>query len=310
MAASSKRKRGEGAALGEGVITEHATGTPAGPPAGWYDDPDGAPVLRWWDGRQWGPQAPPMPEPRQENQPSYPAVSAPGAEGSGTFADQQGATAPAPGWLPGTPPVAVVPGARSAAPGPWAWGVAATPLLLLGVAAVVATVASVNIGVSQCLLIGALVADVFAIFAAYRDARALRAAGEPVGGGLAWWCLLVPWAYLWARAVKRVDKGSADWGLLVGAAAAWLLVLLISAPVIGSVITNSETFNQAQVQAQIASGIQSQTRTAVTVSCPQDPPLSPGSQFQCIATEADGSTIPVTVTIDDRSGQYTWQTGG
>jgi hypothetical protein len=36
-----------------------------------------------------------------------------------------------------------------------------------------------------------------------------------------------------------------------------------------------------------------------------------GSQFQCIATAADGTTTTaVTVTIDDRSGHYTWQTGG
>lgn len=36
------------------------------PPAGWYDDPEGA-GLRWWDGQQWTPhkrlesQAPPLP---------------------------------------------------------------------------------------------------------------------------------------------------------------------------------------------------------------------------------------------------------
>lgn len=26
---------------------------PAGPPAGWYPDPSGHPVLRWWDGFRW-----------------------------------------------------------------------------------------------------------------------------------------------------------------------------------------------------------------------------------------------------------------
>ena len=289
---------------------------PRQPPPGWYLDPGGQQVLRWWDGRQWGPHTQPMPGPQQETQPPHPAVPASGASGSGGFAGQQGsggqqgATAPAPGRLPGPPPAAVVPGPRPTAPGPWAWGVASSPLLLLGVAAVVAAVVSVNVGVSQCLLIGALVADVFAIFAAYRDARALRAAGEPVGAHLAWWCLLVPWAYLWARAVKRVNKGSADWGLLVGAAAAWLLVLVISVPVIGSVITDSSVFEQAQVQSQIASGIEAKSGVAVTVSCPKDPPLNPGSQFQCIATATDGSTTLVTVTIQDRQGDIIWQTGG
>lgn len=41
---------------------------PAGPPAGWYPDPNGPQVLRWWDGRQWGPQTQPMPTAGQEPQ--------------------------------------------------------------------------------------------------------------------------------------------------------------------------------------------------------------------------------------------------
>jgi hypothetical protein len=33
---------------------------PPGPPAGWYPDPHGLQVMRWWDGTQWGPQTQPM----------------------------------------------------------------------------------------------------------------------------------------------------------------------------------------------------------------------------------------------------------
>lgn len=33
----------------------------AAPPAGWYPDPQGMPVVRWFDGRQWTPQTAPMP---------------------------------------------------------------------------------------------------------------------------------------------------------------------------------------------------------------------------------------------------------
>jgi hypothetical protein len=124
----------------------------------------------------------------------------------------------------------------------------------------------VNVGVSLCILIGALIADVFAIFAAHRDVQTLRAAGEPVSSGLAWWCLLVPWAYLWARAVKRANKTGADWGLLAGAVAAWLLIVIISVPVTGSAATTGAIFNQAQVQTAIANGVEAKSGVAVTVS--------------------------------------------
>ena len=120
----------------------------------------------------------------------------------------------------------------------------------------------------------------------------------------------MPWAYLWARAVKRPGRTNADWGLLAASIAAWLLVIVISSPVIGAVTTDSSTFNQVGAQAQIAKGIKAQTGSTVTVSCPANPPLNPGSQFKCIATAADGSSTIVTVTIQDRQGDVVWQTGG
>lgn len=34
--------------------TAQAQGQSRGPaPAGWYGDPSGQPLLRWWDGQQW-----------------------------------------------------------------------------------------------------------------------------------------------------------------------------------------------------------------------------------------------------------------
>jgi hypothetical protein len=200
-------------------------------------------------------------------------------------------------------------GAAGTAPGLWAWVVAAAPLVLLGVAILAAALLGADGTTSAYLLVGAGVADVLAIIAAEFDTKALRAAGEPVSSALGWWCLLVPWAYLWARAVKRTRKTGADWALFAGSVIAWLLVIVIAVPVTGSVMTNSSVFDRARAQADIAKGIKAQSGVTATVNCPQDPALNPGSQFQCVATASDGSTAMVTVTIQDRKGDYTWQTG-
>ena len=37
---------------------------PTGPPAGWYPDPGGQRVLRWWDGIAWGPHTQPLTDPQ------------------------------------------------------------------------------------------------------------------------------------------------------------------------------------------------------------------------------------------------------
>ncbi|MDR5698499.1 DUF2510 domain-containing protein [Agromyces aerolatus] len=37
--------------------------TPPIPPPGWYNDPAGAPVFRWWDGRAWSEHTQPWPPP-------------------------------------------------------------------------------------------------------------------------------------------------------------------------------------------------------------------------------------------------------
>lgn len=85
---------------------------------------------------------------------------------------------------------------------------------------------------------------------------------------------------------------------------------MISVPVIGAATTSGETFNQARVQTDLAKAIKAKSGYAVKVECPQNPPLNPGSKFTCIATAADGSTVPGNITIQDRSGDYLWQVGG
>lgn len=56
-------------AAGQRPVNATAAPPPAGPPAGWYRDPQGQPLERWWDGSTWTdhtrtPDAPPPPPPR------------------------------------------------------------------------------------------------------------------------------------------------------------------------------------------------------------------------------------------------------
>ncbi len=96
---------------------DHPGRTAAAPSPGWY--PDQAGVMRWWDGTGWGPR---NPESALSPQPSTASAAAPLAR----------------------------------APFPWAWTVAATPLILLGVAAATAALGGSAADAGTYLLIGDL----------------------------------------------------------------------------------------------------------------------------------------------------------
>jgi Domain of unknown function (DUF4333) len=97
--------------------------------------------------------------------------------------------------------------------------------------------------------------------------------------------------------------------MLATSAILWLVVIVISIPVVNSAITSGTVIEQARLQSAIAQWAKSKTGYAVTVSCPKDPPASPGSVFDCVMT-ANGSTALVAVTVQDRSGDVTWQVQG
>lgn len=53
MACGTFSKRGKPTPYTRATGQPAPTPQPQGPPAGWYPDPGGQPVQRWWDGTTW-----------------------------------------------------------------------------------------------------------------------------------------------------------------------------------------------------------------------------------------------------------------
>lgn len=66
------------------------------PAPGWYPDPSGSPLLRWWDGERWAEDTHPLPVDGSAEQPAAPAPPA----GGGALATEAPATAVAPPAAP------------------------------------------------------------------------------------------------------------------------------------------------------------------------------------------------------------------
>ena len=76
------RERGRSCRAGWGAVSyeqppDRRADIPAGPPPGWYRDPGGLQVVRWWDGGKWSAYTQPLPGMTQEDRQPYPNVTAP-----------------------------------------------------------------------------------------------------------------------------------------------------------------------------------------------------------------------------------------
>jgi hypothetical protein len=74
-------------------------------------------------------------------------------------------------------------------------------------------------------------------------------------------------------------------------------------------LTRPRYVDTGSVQQAVSADLSARGGGAVTVSCPGDQRLEAGVRFACIATDITGSKKPVTVTLVDSSGKYTWALG-
>lgn len=70
----------------------------------------------------------------------------------------------------------------------------------------------------------------------------------------------------------------------------------------------SPTVDEADVEQQIVAGLAAEVGGAFEADCPSDIPAEPGYGFTCTVQDpTDGTTITVTVTLDDAEGAFSWR---
>ncbi|WP_374009926.1 DUF2510 domain-containing protein [Leifsonia sp. LS-T14] len=280
------------------------------PVAGWYEDPAGGGGVRWWDGSTWTQHARPReveaaPEAAPDSAGSPQGrhrspVAAPPAPVAPQPAQQlvlQPTHQPAqqPAQQPAFQPIAPLPIHQPAYPPAY------SPVAPLGKAPYGGGLYNPswdayhgrNSAAAWSLALGILSAALLLLSEVLGYAPGLPGIGAVI------------WGIVGISRSRRIGVGRTRsiWGLSLGVVsliAALIIHFVLMAAILGP------HYDRAALENSIVRTFASQAQRTVTAVCPESPPLTVGSTFQCTATESTGATHPVIVTVEDDKGSMNW----
>jgi len=278
------------------------------PVAGWYEDPAGGGGVRWWDGSTWTQHA----RPREVE----PVAEVPGttqgrhrspvAEPAAPVAQrptQQLVPQPIhqPAYQPMAPRYQAAPTSIPNPSGQPAWAAAPHAIGPQGRAPHGGGLYNPawdayhgkNSAAAWSLALGIISAALLLLTELLGYAPGLPGIGAVI------------WGIVGISRSRRIGAGRARsiWGLSLG------VVSLIAALIIHFVVVAAilgPHYDRAGLENSIVQAFSSQAQRSVTAACPESPPLTMGSTFQCTATETSGVTHPVVVTVRDDKGSLNW----
>jgi hypothetical protein len=284
--------------------------TSTGVPAAWYPDPQGPPLLRWWDGSVWTPQTM---DPRASvvETPAVRAVEQVAAPEPPSYVPMAG--------FPSTPgrrsSYVEVPRRVESAHTGAIWLLALYPLIVFAITLVIGLVTESLTGTAPQLTLGGA-SLVLTLILCSNDNRILKERGyRPPGWGWG----LIPIVYFILRLV-RVGRQSL-WPFLVWLGVQVLLTVIVVLTVLppllaalnsGGPLSPSERAAQltpAGMAEQLGADLTGADYEVTSVVCPPLPSMTAGSQVQCTA-ETPLTTMYVTVTVSPEEPATAFVVGG
>ena len=288
--------------------------TRTGVPAAWYPDPQGPPLLRWWDGAVWTPQTI---DPRiaSATESVEPAVERPAAR---IVEPEPPGYVPMAGF-PSTPArrstyVSIPQTTGSSQTGP-IWFLALYPVITLVIALVYGAILGGMTGTAPPFAAGGA-SFVVTLVLCWRDSRLLKERGHRPPG---WGWGLIPIVYFIVRLV-RVGKDSL-WPFLVWIGLQLVLFVIVVLAVVMPLLASgafdgplSPTQRAAQLTPvgmaeQLDDDLTAADYDVSSVVCPPLPSMDAGSRVQC-TVETPTTTMYVVVTVSPEEPRTAFVVGG